>query len=88
MLTKMWTKWNSDTLLAGWSINRFNCFGKLVVSVNPNTNATPNPEILLLGIYPTEVSAYIYKKTYTTIIISVLFIKAAKEKTTCPSIID
>lgn len=48
--------------------------------MNPNTHAPSNPEILLLGIYPTQISEYVYKKTYTRISIVVLFIKAPKEK--------
>lgn len=67
MLTEMWSKWNSHTLLVGWSINCFNYFGKLVVSMNLNTHAPSNPEILLLGLYPSKISAYVYKKIHKNI---------------------
>lgn len=48
--------------------------------MNLNAHAPSNPEILLLEIYPTQISEYVYKNTYTRIFIVVLFIKAPTEK--------
>lgn len=67
-------------LRAVWNINCFNYFGKLVVSMNLNIHTPYNPEILLLGVCPTEINAHVYKKTSTRIFTTVLFIIAKKKE--------
>lgn len=50
--------------------------------MNLNIYTHYNPESLLLGVYPVEISAHVYKKTSTRTFIWVLFIIVKK---ICPS---
>lgn len=46
--------------------------------MNLNIHTYYNPESLVLGVYPVEISAHLYKKTSTRTLIRVLFIIVKK----------
>ena len=69
----IYSKWNSY-IISG-TIDAINYFWKLFAIFSKAENTlSQDPEILLLGIYPTEISTYDHQKKYITTFTETMFL--------------